>query len=103
MSLHHVGHDRQPQPGARSAARLGGPEEPVEDPFPVLGCDPRTPVGDLETLLDIPPFPDDDQFETIAGFLMYVLRKVPRYVVYPKTHYATTRESTLNAIETTRT
>ena len=22
--------------------------------------------------------PDDDQFETIAGFLMYVLRKVPR-------------------------
>ena len=37
-----------------------------------------TPVGDLENLLDIPPFPDDDQFETIAGFLMYVLRKVPR-------------------------
>jgi len=40
--------------------------------------DGLTPVGDLETLLDIPPFPDDDQFETIAGFLMYVLRKVPR-------------------------
>ena len=37
-----------------------------------------TPVGDLETLLGVPPFPDDDQFETIAGFLMYVLRKVPR-------------------------
>ncbi len=28
------------------------------------------------------------------------LRKVPRYVVYPKTHYATTRQATLNAIET---
>lgn len=40
--------------------------------------DGLTPVGDLENLLDIPPFPDDDQFETIAGFLMYVLRKVPR-------------------------
>jgi len=40
--------------------------------------DGLTPVGDLEALLDIPPFPDDDQFETIAGFLMYVLRKVPR-------------------------
>ncbi len=40
--------------------------------------DGLTPVGDLETLLEIPPFPDDDQFETIAGFLMYVLRKVPR-------------------------
>jgi CBS domain containing-hemolysin-like protein len=40
--------------------------------------DGLTPVGDLETLLDIPPFPDDEQFETIAGFLMYVLRKVPR-------------------------
>ena len=40
--------------------------------------DGLTTVGDLEALLDIPPFPDDDQFETIAGFLMYVLRKVPR-------------------------
>jgi CBS domain containing-hemolysin-like protein len=40
--------------------------------------DGRTPVGDLERALDIEPFPDDDQYETIAGFLMYVLRKVPR-------------------------
>jgi CBS domain containing-hemolysin-like protein len=40
--------------------------------------DGLTPVGDLEALLHVPPFPDDDQFETIAGFLMYVLRKVPR-------------------------
>lgn len=40
--------------------------------------DGMTPVGDLEQALDIEPFPDDDQFETIAGFLMYVLRKVPR-------------------------
>lgn len=40
--------------------------------------DGMTPVGDLEQALDMEPFPDDDQFETIAGFLMYVLRKVPR-------------------------
>ena len=40
--------------------------------------DGMTPVGDLEAALNIEPFPDDDQFETIAGFLMYVLRKVPR-------------------------
>lgn len=40
--------------------------------------DGQTAVGDLETVLEIPPFPHDDQFETIAGFLMYVLRKVPR-------------------------
>ena len=40
--------------------------------------DGMTPVGDLEQALDIAPFPNDDQFETIAGFMMYVLRKVPR-------------------------
>ena len=40
--------------------------------------DGLTPVGDLERVLDIEHFPDDDQYETIAGFMMYVLRKVPR-------------------------
>jgi len=40
--------------------------------------DGMTPVGDLERELAIAPFPDDDQFETIAGFMMYVLKKVPR-------------------------
>jgi CBS domain containing-hemolysin-like protein len=40
--------------------------------------DGMTPVGDLENVLNIEPFPDDDQFETIAGFMMYALRKVPR-------------------------
>ncbi|MCB4361392.1 hemolysin family protein [Quatrionicoccus australiensis] len=40
--------------------------------------DGMTPVGDLETVLGIEPFPDDEQFETIAGFLMYTLRKLPR-------------------------
>jgi excinuclease ABC subunit B len=36
-------------------------------------------------------------FDPLTGV---TLRKVPRFVVYPKTHYATTRESVLNAIET---
>jgi len=40
--------------------------------------DGMTPVGDLENALGIDPFPDDDQFETIAGFMMYSLRKLPR-------------------------
>lgn len=40
--------------------------------------DGMTPVGDLERALAIAPFPDDDQFETVAGFMMYVLKKVPR-------------------------
>lgn len=37
-----------------------------------------TAIGDLEQVLQIESFPDDDQYETIAGFMMYVLRKVPK-------------------------
>ncbi len=44
--------------------------------------------GDIESLT---------LFDPLTG---EVLRKVPRYTVYPKTHYATTRAATLNAIET---
>ena len=44
--------------------------------------------GDIESLA---------LFDPLTG---EVLRKVPRYTVYPKTHYATTRAATLNAIET---
>lgn len=36
-------------------------------------------------------------FDPLTG---QILRKLPRYVVYPKTHYATPRERTLTAIET---
>src|SRR5690554_1948686 len=36
-------------------------------------------------------------FDPLTGA---VQRKVPRHTVYPKTHYASTRESVLNAIET---
>ncbi len=40
--------------------------------------DGTTPIGDVERALGVAAFPDDDRYETIAGFLMYVLRKVPR-------------------------
>ena len=36
-------------------------------------------------------------FDPLTG---QILRKLPRYVVYPKTHYATPRERTLAAIDT---
>src|SRR5689334_23146940 len=44
--------------------------------------------GDVENL---------SLFDPLTG---EVLRKVPRYTVYPKTHYASTRQSVLNAMET---
>lgn len=37
-----------------------------------------TPVEDVMHALGIPAFPDDSNYETIAGFMMYRLRKVPR-------------------------
>lgn len=36
-------------------------------------------------------------FDPLTG---HVIKRIPRYTVYPKTHYASTRESVLNAIET---
>ena len=36
-------------------------------------------------------------FDPLTG---EIIRKVPRYTVYPRTHYASTRESVLNAIDT---
>ncbi len=38
-------------------------------------------------------------FDPLTG---ETIRKVPRYTVYPRTHYASTRESVLNAIETVK-
>src|SRR5690606_1588896 len=36
-------------------------------------------------------------FDPLTG---EILRRMPRYVVYPKTHYATPRERTLSAVDT---
>ena len=44
--------------------------------------------GDIENL---------SIFDPLTGS---ILRKVPRFTVYPKTHYATTREASLRAVDT---
>ena len=41
-----------------------------------------------------------EQLSMFDPFTGEVLRKLPRYVVYPKTHYATPRERVLSAVET---
>ena len=45
----------------------------------------------------------DDEIESLAFFdplTGEVVRKVPRFTIYPKSHYVTTRETVLRAIET---
>ncbi|WP_028536806.1 hemolysin family protein [Paludibacterium yongneupense] len=37
-----------------------------------------TPLEDVMRALDIDEFPDDENYETIAGFMMYMLRKIPK-------------------------
>jgi CBS domain containing-hemolysin-like protein len=37
-----------------------------------------TTIGDVMQVLGIRSFPDDENYETIAGFMMYTLRKVPK-------------------------
>lgn len=40
--------------------------------------DGATPIDDIEHALDIYDFPDASAYETIAGFMMYMLRKIPK-------------------------
>lgn len=40
--------------------------------------DGLTPVEDVMRALEIESFPDDSNYETIAGFIMYRLRKMPK-------------------------
>lgn len=40
--------------------------------------DGATPIDDLEHVLDIDEFPDDSTYETVAGFIMYMMRKIPK-------------------------
>lgn len=37
-----------------------------------------TPLADVMRVLDIDSFPDAENYETIAGFMMYSLRKIPK-------------------------
>jgi len=40
--------------------------------------DGSTPVADMKRVLDIESLPEEEQYETAAGFMMYMLRKVPK-------------------------
>ncbi|TCP96905.1 CBS domain containing-hemolysin-like protein [Cricetibacter osteomyelitidis] len=49
--------------------------------------DGATPLEDVQRALDIYEFPDSKNYETIGGFMMYMLRKIPRktdFVLYDK-------------------
>lgn len=40
--------------------------------------DGTTPITDVERALDLDGLPDDANYETVAGFMMFMLRKIPR-------------------------
>ena len=40
--------------------------------------DGSTPIDDLEHALEIDELPEDSAYETVAGFMMYMLRKIPK-------------------------
>lgn len=40
--------------------------------------DGSTPVADLKRVLEIESLPEEEHYETAAGFMMYMLRKVPK-------------------------
>lgn len=40
--------------------------------------DGSTPIEDMKHALNIDEMPDDENYETLAGFMMYKLRKIPR-------------------------
>ena len=40
--------------------------------------DGATPLEDGMRALDIESFPDEENYETISGFMMYMLRKIPK-------------------------
>lgn len=40
--------------------------------------DGGTPIDDVMRVLDIDEFPQSDNYETIGGFMMFMLRKIPK-------------------------
>ena len=40
--------------------------------------DGSTPVDDVQHALQLGDFPEDSTYETVAGFMMYMLRKIPK-------------------------
>ena len=41
-----------------------------------------TPIVDVMKLLEINEFPDDNQYETLAGFLIYMMKRIPKRADY---------------------
>ena len=44
--------------------------------------DGLTPISDLAKVLDIEEFPDQMHFETVAGFLIYTMKRIPKRAEY---------------------
>jgi CBS domain containing-hemolysin-like protein len=40
--------------------------------------DGSTPIDDVERKFDFDNLPEEDSYETMAGFMMYMLRRVPK-------------------------
>ena len=40
--------------------------------------DGSTPIEDIKHALEIDEMPDEENYETLAGFMMFKLRKIPR-------------------------
>ena len=58
---------------------------PMEDDIQIIKRDNNswliegsTPIEDVKHALEIDEMPDDENYETLAGFMMYKLRKIPR-------------------------
>lgn len=58
---------------------------PLEDDIQIIKRDNHswliegsTPIEDVKHALEIDEMPDDENYETLAGFMMYKLRKIPR-------------------------
>jgi CBS domain containing-hemolysin-like protein len=43
-----------------------------------------TPIDDVMRVLDIDDFPQSGNYETIGGFMMYMLRKIPKRTDFVK-------------------
>ena len=58
---------------------------PIEEEQQIIQRDPdswliegSTPIEDIMHALEIDSMPDNENYETLAGFMMYQLRKIPR-------------------------
>lgn len=58
---------------------------PIDDDLQIIKRDTNswlidgsTPIEDVKHALSIDEMPDDDNYETLAGFMMFKLRKIPR-------------------------